>query len=34
MLLAVLAGTAGSYVLDGVMALIYRVLPGMVMPFC
>jgi hypothetical protein len=33
-LLAVVAGTAWSYALDGVMALIYRVLPGMVMPFC
>ena len=34
MLLAVVAGTAWSYVLDGVMALLYRILPGMVMPFC
>jgi hypothetical protein len=34
MMLAVLAGTAWSYVLDGVMALIYLILPGMVMPFC
>ena len=34
LVLAVLAGTAWSYVLDGLMALIYRVLPGMVMPFC
>jgi hypothetical protein len=33
-LLAVVAGTAWSYALDGVMVLIYRVLPGMVMPFC
>ena len=32
--LAILAGTAWSYALDGVMALIYRILPGMVMPFC
>jgi hypothetical protein len=31
---ATLAGTVWSYVLDGLMALIYRVLPGMVMPFC
>ena len=34
MMLAVLAGTTWSYVLDGVMALIYQILPGMVMPFC
>lgn len=30
---AVLAGTAWSYALDGIMALLYR-LPGMIMPFC
>ena len=34
MVLAILAGTAWSYVLDGLMALIYRIVPGMVMPFC
>lgn len=34
MSIAVVVGTAWSYVLDGVMALIYRVLPGMLMPFC
>jgi hypothetical protein len=34
MVLAVVAGTAWSYALDGVMALIYRILPGMLMPFC
>jgi glucose uptake protein GlcU len=34
MVIAILAGTAWSYVLDGVMMLIYRVIPGMVMPFC
>jgi hypothetical protein len=32
--LATLAGTAWSYVLDGAMVLIYRVVPGMDMPFC
>lgn len=32
--LAVLAGTAWSFVLDGVMVLLYRLLPGMDMPFC
>lgn len=32
--LATLVGTAWSYLLDGLMALIYEVLPGMVMPFC
>jgi FtsH-binding integral membrane protein len=32
--IAIFAGTAWSYVLDGVMALIYRIIPGMVMPFC
>ncbi len=31
---AVAAGTAWSYVLDGVMWLLYKVMPGMVMPFC
>jgi hypothetical protein len=30
----VLIGVAWSYMLDGAMWLIYRVLPGMVMPFC
>jgi hypothetical protein len=34
LLIAVVVGTVWSYALDGVMALIYRVLPGMVMPFC
>jgi hypothetical protein len=28
------AGVCWSYALDGIMWLIYRVLPGMVMPFC
>lgn len=32
--LAVLAGTAWSFLPDGVMFLLYRVLPGMDMPFC
>ena len=27
-------GTIWSYVLDGIMWLIYQILPGMVMPFC
>ena len=31
---AVFAGVAWSYTLDGVMWLMYRVVPGMVMPFC
>lgn len=31
---AVLVGVAWSYILDGAMWLIYKVLPGMVMPFC
>lgn len=31
---AVFVGVAWSYALDGVMSLIYKVLPGMVMPFC
>lgn len=31
---AVFVGVAWSYTLDGVMWLIYKVLPGMVMPFC
>jgi hypothetical protein len=31
---AVFVGVAWSYILDGAMWLIYRVLPGMVMPFC
>lgn len=31
---AVLVGTAWSYVLDGVMWALYKVLPGMVMPWC
>lgn len=34
MLSAAVAGTAWSYVLDGLMWGIYRVIPGMVMPFC
>jgi hypothetical protein len=34
MLLAVVAGTVWSYVLDGLMSLFYRVLPGMGMPWC
>ena len=33
-MLAVLAGTAWSYVLDGVMVVLYRVVPGMEMFFC
>jgi hypothetical protein len=32
--LAILAGTAWSYALDGVMVLLYRMLPGMDMPSC
>lgn len=32
--LAVIVGTAWSYVLDGVMWILYKLLPGMVMPFC
>jgi hypothetical protein len=32
--LAVLAGTAWSYALDGVMWVLYKLMPGMVMPFC
>lgn len=31
---AVFAGVAWSYTLDGLMWLIYKVLPGMAMPFC
>jgi hypothetical protein len=31
---AVFVGVAWSYILDGLMWLIYKVLPGMVMPFC
>lgn len=31
---AALVGVAWSYTLDGVMWLVYQVLPGMVMPFC
>jgi len=31
---AAVLGTALSYALDGVMWLLYRVLPGMQMPFC
>ena len=31
---AVASGTAWSYALDGVMWAIYKVVPGMVMPFC
>ncbi|HKS54088.1 MAG TPA: hypothetical protein VJS12_02315 [Steroidobacteraceae bacterium] len=31
---AILAGIAWSYVLDGVMVILYRVVPGMEMPFC
>ncbi len=31
---AVLLGVVWSYALDGVMWVIYKVLPGMVMPFC
>jgi len=34
MLAAVVAGTVWSYVLDGLMSLLYRVLPGMDMPWC
>lgn len=34
MCIAVVAGATWSYVLDGVMWLIYQVVPGMVMPFC
>lgn len=35
MILATLAGTAWSYLLDGLMAIIYRAFPdAMVMPFC
>lgn len=33
-LAAMFVGVAWSYTLDGVMWLIYKVLPGMVMPFC
>jgi hypothetical protein len=32
--LAVLVGTAWSYALDGVMVILYRVVPGMEMFFC
>jgi hypothetical protein len=32
--LAVLIGTAWSYMLDGIMWALYKLLPGMVMPFC
>lgn len=31
---ATVLGVGWSYALDGVMWLIYRILPGMVMPFC
>ena len=31
---AVFVGVAWSYALDGLMWLIYKALPGMVMPFC
>ena len=31
---AIAAGTAWSYALDGVMWIIYKLMPGMVMPFC
>ena len=34
MLMAVAVGTAWSYVLDGLMSLLYRILPGMDMPWC
>jgi len=34
MVLATLAGTAWSYVLDGLMLLLFGILPGMEMPFC
>jgi len=33
-LAAVVVGTAWSYVLDGLMSVLYRVLPGMDMPWC
>ena len=33
-LIAALAGTALSYALDGVMWMLYRVVPGMELPFC
>lgn len=32
--MGVVAGAAWSYVLDGVMWVIYQLVPGMVMPFC
>jgi len=32
--LAVLVGTGWSYALDGFMWVVYKLLPGMVMPFC
>jgi len=31
---AVLIGVAWSYAIDGVMAMLYKILPGMQMPFC
>ncbi|WP_374356843.1 hypothetical protein [Chitinimonas sp.] len=34
MFLAVLVGTAWSYCLDAIMWIVYRVIPGMAMPFC
>jgi hypothetical protein len=34
MIAAIVLGLAWSYVLDGVMWIVYRILPGMVMPFC
>ena len=33
-LLAVALGVAWSYALDGIMSLLYQILPGMNMPFC
>ena len=33
-MLAVLAGTGWSYALDGVMVILYRLVPGMEMFFC
>jgi hypothetical protein len=34
LLTAALIGTTWTFALDGVMWLVYKVLPGMVMPFC
>ena len=34
MSMAVVVGTVWSYVLDGLMSLFYRILPGMDMPWC